>query len=243
MICNNFSDFLIQLWKLPCFAAELYLNYDCDLFCSNIFEDTTKLLSKNAFPIQTGLNSTHLLCLDGLVSILDGIEAHCTHRITTNPNSSSSSGGSDESNSSVFYHDDGTPDRNFFSGKENLGSDANPTMLPRSRSLNTSASSAPELSLPTHEQLMAIRHKKKVNRKMSNTAHLTSVKSFLKQFTDIRHWLRAIQQPCFEGYSVSPDSWDFEGSSRPERSCGISSGESFTRQACDWGFYFKSEEY
>ena len=27
-------------------VTELYLNYDCDVYCSNLFEDLTKLLSK-----------------------------------------------------------------------------------------------------------------------------------------------------------------------------------------------------
>jgi len=129
-------DYLIQLWKLPTFVTELYLNYDCDLFCSNLFEDLTKLLSKNAFPMQTGINSMHLLCLEGLVSILDGIESHCTTRLNVT-NSLSQTASSDESTSSVFYHE-------FEPGEVKLEKceDAE--------------------NLPTHEHLMAIRHKKKL---------------------------------------------------------------------------------
>lgn len=132
-------DYLTQLWKLPTFVTELYLNYDCDLFCSNLFEDLTKLLSKNAFPMQTGINSIHLLCLEGLASILDGIESHCTTRLnsTSSGVNTSSSSSSDESNSSVFYHD----------------------YEPGEVKLEKSDESG---QLPTHEQLMAIRHKKKL---------------------------------------------------------------------------------
>lgn len=37
---------LVQLWRIPSFVTELYINYDCDFYCSNLFEDLTKLLSK-----------------------------------------------------------------------------------------------------------------------------------------------------------------------------------------------------
>lgn len=37
---------LVQLWRIPSFVTELYINHDCDFYCSNLFEDLTKLLSK-----------------------------------------------------------------------------------------------------------------------------------------------------------------------------------------------------
>ncbi|XP_052766160.1 Golgi-specific brefeldin A-resistance guanine nucleotide exchange factor 1-like isoform X2 [Mya arenaria] len=73
---------IVQLWRIPGLVTELYLNYDCDLYCTNLFEDLTKLLSKNAFPVS-GLFSTHLLSLDALVTVVDGIEQHCHTRILT----------------------------------------------------------------------------------------------------------------------------------------------------------------
>ncbi|CAG7832914.1 unnamed protein product [Allacma fusca] len=190
-------DFLVQLWKLPCFVTELYLNYDCDLYCSNIFEDTTKLLSKNAFTLQAGVNSIHLLCLEGLVSILDGIESHCTHRILhSNPALNSSSFTSDDSNcSSVFYHEadayqvttptsteslllSGRTPSDYHPGSE-LDHTENVSLVsvsfsetvgsfgfssqPRKGLVNTAGNRTPEeRQLPSHEELMAIRHKKKI---------------------------------------------------------------------------------
>lgn len=147
-------DYLIQLWKLPTLVTELYLNYDCDLFSSNLFEDLTKLLSKNAFPMQTGINTIHLHCLDGLVSILDGIEAHCTTRLQSGTPSSaniSSSINSDESTcSSVFYHD----------------FEPNEVRFEKYAAAATASTGGGveegECLLPTHEQLMAVRHKKKI---------------------------------------------------------------------------------
>ncbi|XP_071808203.1 Golgi-specific brefeldin A-resistance guanine nucleotide exchange factor 1-like isoform X2 [Asterias amurensis] len=74
-------DTIVQLWRLPCMVTELYLNYDCDVYCSNLFEDLTKLLSKNAFPVSGSLFTTHLLSLDALLAVVDSIETNCHHRI------------------------------------------------------------------------------------------------------------------------------------------------------------------
>ncbi|XP_035670130.1 Golgi-specific brefeldin A-resistance guanine nucleotide exchange factor 1-like [Branchiostoma floridae] len=67
---------IVQLWRIPGLVTELYLNYDCDLFCSNLFEDLTKLSSQNAFPVH-GLYSTHLLSLDALLTVIDAIATYC----------------------------------------------------------------------------------------------------------------------------------------------------------------------
>ena len=71
-------DFLVKLFKVPGFAAELYINFDCDVYCSNLFEDITKLLSKNAFPVS-GLQNYHILSLDALLALIDTVSAHCNH--------------------------------------------------------------------------------------------------------------------------------------------------------------------
>ncbi|XP_023266504.1 Golgi-specific brefeldin A-resistance guanine nucleotide exchange factor 1-like, partial [Seriola lalandi dorsalis] len=47
---------LVQLWRIPSFVTELYINYDCDFYCSNLFEDLTKLLSKVAPPTGSHLS-------------------------------------------------------------------------------------------------------------------------------------------------------------------------------------------
>ncbi|ESO85819.1 hypothetical protein LOTGIDRAFT_130403 [Lottia gigantea] len=73
-------EWLIQLWRIPGLVTELYLNYDCDLYCSNLLDDITKLISKNAFPVS-GLFTTHLLSLDVLLTMVDSIEQHCHSRI------------------------------------------------------------------------------------------------------------------------------------------------------------------
>ncbi|XP_065314924.1 Golgi-specific brefeldin A-resistance guanine nucleotide exchange factor 1-like isoform X2 [Gordionus sp. m RMFG-2023] len=69
-------DILVQFFKIPNFSSELYLNYDCDIYGSDILEDCTKFLSKNAFPI-TGIYSIHILSLEALFAIIDDISFRC----------------------------------------------------------------------------------------------------------------------------------------------------------------------
>ncbi|XP_075466806.1 Golgi-specific brefeldin A-resistance guanine nucleotide exchange factor 1 isoform X11 [Ascaphus truei] len=75
---------IVQLWRIPSFVTELYINYDCDYYCSNLFEDLTKLLSKNAFPVSAQLYTTHLLSLEALLTVIDSTEAHCQAKILSN---------------------------------------------------------------------------------------------------------------------------------------------------------------
>ncbi|XP_053088971.1 Golgi-specific brefeldin A-resistance guanine nucleotide exchange factor 1 isoform X2 [Pangasianodon hypophthalmus] len=72
---------VVQLWRIPSFVTELYINYDCDFYCSNLFEDLTKLLSKNAFPVSGQLYTTHLLSLEALLTVIDSIEGHCQAKV------------------------------------------------------------------------------------------------------------------------------------------------------------------
>ena len=100
-------DAVLRFWRLPDFASELYLNYDCDLYCSNLFEDLTKLLSKVRRILVrlvfrrknshislcvtggffccffqnafpvNGINSVHLFSLECLLTAIDCIEKNC----------------------------------------------------------------------------------------------------------------------------------------------------------------------
>lgn len=66
---------VVQLWRIPGLITELFVNFDCDLYSDNIFEDLTKILSKNAFPVQ-GLYSTNILSLDALLAVVDTLDSH-----------------------------------------------------------------------------------------------------------------------------------------------------------------------
>jgi hypothetical protein len=76
---------IVQLLRIPGLPAELYLNYDCDLYLPNLFEELTKMLSKNAFPVA-GLTSTHILSLDALLSVIDHIELECQFQVQRQKN-------------------------------------------------------------------------------------------------------------------------------------------------------------
>uniref|UniRef100_A0A3Q3LPJ8 Golgi-specific brefeldin A-resistance guanine nucleotide exchange factor 1 n=1 Tax=Mastacembelus armatus TaxID=205130 RepID=A0A3Q3LPJ8_9TELE len=82
---------LVQLWRIPSFVTELYINYDCDFYCSNLFEDLTKLLSKNAFPVSGQLYTTHLLSLEALLTVIDSTEAHCQAKVLNSTHQDQSS--------------------------------------------------------------------------------------------------------------------------------------------------------
>ncbi|CAD6198940.1 unnamed protein product [Caenorhabditis auriculariae] len=70
---------LVHLWRIPGLVTELYLNYDCDLYCANIFEDLTKLLVENAFPSLGGYTAS-LLSLDALLVVIENIDQNCAFR-------------------------------------------------------------------------------------------------------------------------------------------------------------------
>lgn len=70
-------DNLLQLWRIPGFVAELYINYDCDLYCSDLFENITNLLSKYTLTATNSVYSTHLLSMDTLISVIELIEKNC----------------------------------------------------------------------------------------------------------------------------------------------------------------------
>lgn len=72
-------EMIVQLLRIPGLSAELYLNYDCDFYSNNLFEELAKMLSKNAFPLS-GLTSTHILSLEALLAVIDHIELECQHQ-------------------------------------------------------------------------------------------------------------------------------------------------------------------
>ncbi|XP_040581498.1 Golgi-specific brefeldin A-resistance guanine nucleotide exchange factor 1 [Lepeophtheirus salmonis] len=117
-------DLVVRLYRLPGFITQVYLNYDCDIYTSNIFEDLTKMLSKNTFPLM-GLHSTHFLSLDALLAVVDSIEGHC-HKLML-----------DVKKGHLHSQDKGS-----LQGNDN-------------------SSITPKTTL-THEQLMALKHKKKL---------------------------------------------------------------------------------
>ncbi|KAG6551263.1 hypothetical protein Mapa_007189 [Marchantia paleacea] len=61
---------LVDFCRQPTFMAEMYANFDCDIICSNAFEDIGNLLSKSAFPVNCPLSAMHVLALEGLLAVI-----------------------------------------------------------------------------------------------------------------------------------------------------------------------------
>ncbi|CAD5123797.1 DgyrCDS12108 [Dimorphilus gyrociliatus] len=132
---------LVQLCRVPGLVTELYLNYDCHLYCSNLFEDLMKVLSKNAFPVA-GLFTTHLLSLDCLLAVIDNIEQHCHHRSlhASSPSNEDKDSNLSESQEHV----------------ENSGK-TKATIKPNRMICRLTSN-----TLPSEDDLNAIKHKKKI---------------------------------------------------------------------------------
>ncbi|XP_039130653.1 ARF guanine-nucleotide exchange factor GNOM [Dioscorea cayenensis subsp. rotundata] len=64
---------LVDFCRQKTFMPEMYANLDCDITCSNVFEDLANLLSKSAFPVNCPLSSMHVLALDGLIAVIQGM--------------------------------------------------------------------------------------------------------------------------------------------------------------------------
>lgn len=64
---------LVDFCRQKSFMAEMYANLDCDITCSNVFEDLANLLAKSAFPANCPLSTMHLLALDGLIAVIQGM--------------------------------------------------------------------------------------------------------------------------------------------------------------------------
>ncbi|XP_077214275.1 ARF guanine-nucleotide exchange factor GNOM-like [Tasmannia lanceolata] len=64
---------LVDFCRQKLFMAEMYANLDCDITCGNVFEDLANLLSKSAFPVNCPLSSMHVLALDGLIAVIQGM--------------------------------------------------------------------------------------------------------------------------------------------------------------------------
>lgn len=68
-------DCLLQLSRLPAFWVDLYLNFDCHLFCPDVCAALVAVLGQHAFPDEQRLLTTHVTALDTLLSLAQEIEA------------------------------------------------------------------------------------------------------------------------------------------------------------------------
>ena len=188
-------ELLVQLYKLPGFVTELYLNYDCGLYTANLFEELTKVLSKNAFPQDRNILPTHYLALEGLMVVLDQIEAQCQRRIS-----------------------DRVPQPPQFSPTKKIPTENVPERMTSIQLMSKASghtfgkqtgsfveSDRPDTvspqAVPTHESLMAIKHKKKLFSTGTDQFNVKPSKaiSYLQEARllsnpvnplEVAHWLR-----------------------------------------------------
>nr|GMC73260.1 ARF guanine-nucleotide exchange factor GNOM [Ipomoea batatas]GMC77574.1 ARF guanine-nucleotide exchange factor GNOM [Ipomoea batatas] len=64
---------LVDFCRQKTFMVEMYANLDCDITCGNVFEELANLLSKSAFPVNSPLSAMHILALDGLIAVIQGM--------------------------------------------------------------------------------------------------------------------------------------------------------------------------
>ncbi|KYM84161.1 Golgi-specific brefeldin A-resistance guanine nucleotide exchange factor 1 [Atta colombica] len=69
---------IVRLWRIPGLPAELYLNYDCGLYSTNLYEELMKMFSKNvSLPMTTGMHTMQLISLDAIMMLIVGMEIRC----------------------------------------------------------------------------------------------------------------------------------------------------------------------
>nr|GMC59447.1 ARF guanine-nucleotide exchange factor GNOM-like [Ipomoea batatas] len=81
---------LVDFCRQHVFMTEMYVNFDCDMSCSDIFEDLANLLSKSAFPVNSPLSAMNTLALDGLIAMIEGMGERIGHGSVSEPASSDS---------------------------------------------------------------------------------------------------------------------------------------------------------
>eukprot|EP00803_Ostreobium_quekettii_P003636 evm.model.scf_117.13 EVM.evm.TU.scf_117.13 scf_117:109917-120401(+) len=74
---------LLDFCGYPGFLHDMYLNLDCRVERSNLFEDICSLLSKTAFPVKSPLGAIHMISLEGLLAMLYSLSAQCCTDGTT----------------------------------------------------------------------------------------------------------------------------------------------------------------
>ena len=152
-------EMVLRLYRIPGFLTQLYLNFDCGMYTSNIFEDLTKMLSKNAFPV-TGLYSTHFLSLDALLSVIESIEAQCQRRIGGGVGSSAEGPTVESTIAGKEGHaaSSAGPPFNRCSGYQFATTSTTGQPLETAPKDTTSS----DTLIPSHEEVMALKHKKKL---------------------------------------------------------------------------------
>lgn len=166
-------DNLLQFLRIPSFSAELYINYDCNLYCTNLLEDLVKLLSKNSLSVTQQIYTIHQISLDGLLTIVADIERNFRQvKSATGTMAVSSIGRHSRNNSSIdkIVLDSQTDLNVTTSGGEESSTIENIQNIIKSDSkvvtLHADGTDHRHgIQLVTHDQLVQIKNKKRVSRR------------------------------------------------------------------------------
>ncbi|KAJ6500445.1 hypothetical protein C8R45DRAFT_896478 [Mycena sanguinolenta] len=85
---------LSQISRHPSFMVDLYINYDCDINCENLFERLTEFLTKAVYPshyaggLDARQRNAQYLCLDLLLAFVNDMAARADGAAQTWPSNS-----------------------------------------------------------------------------------------------------------------------------------------------------------
>jgi len=83
---------LLDLCRVPWFLAELFLNYDCQPYSTDLFTNLFQTLCKNSIPVHQALTGNHVLALQAVVAGLRVMSQRCVHAMPASSLSGSSAG-------------------------------------------------------------------------------------------------------------------------------------------------------
>ncbi|CAB4288468.1 unnamed protein product [Prunus armeniaca] len=76
---------IINFCRQLTFVVEVYVNYDCDPLCHNVFEEIGKLLCKQSFPVSNPLTTIQIQAFEGLVIMIHNIAESIDREHDTSP--------------------------------------------------------------------------------------------------------------------------------------------------------------
>lgn len=153
-------DNLLQFLRIPSFSAELYINYDCNLYCTNLLEDLVKLLSKNSLSATNVIYSVHQISLDGLLCIVSDIERNCLRTNAPTPIRGHSRHNSSVESNAIEQNSDLNATT---SGGEEMIENIQNIIKNDSKATKRDGNHHRNAEIVTHDQLVEIKNNKRVN--------------------------------------------------------------------------------
>lgn len=84
---------LLEFAREPGMMLDMYVNYDCDVACTNLFEALCVCLGRNAVPRPSArLTNLHVLSVEGILSIAEGLARRCSPDVAVGATAASRGG-------------------------------------------------------------------------------------------------------------------------------------------------------